>query len=91
MVTGGFCSRAGMEEAVAGGGTDLIGVGRASCVCPSLPDDVMLNSELDDDEARVVVKRYPVPWYLNWGPKMIGVGYENVSQILCSTSCARNV
>ncbi|KAH7014162.1 NADH:flavin oxidoreductase/NADH oxidase [Microdochium trichocladiopsis] len=77
MVTGGFHSRTGMEEAVAGGGTDLVGIGRGACACPSLPSDVVLNPEVADSEARVVLKKYPVPWWLSWGPQMVGVGWEN--------------
>ncbi|KXJ87588.1 hypothetical protein Micbo1qcDRAFT_216093 [Microdochium bolleyi] len=78
MVTGGFRSRSGMEEAVAGGGTDLVGIGRAAVVSPALPRDVVLNPDVPDPEARVDVPKYLPPWYLNWGPRLVGLGYENV-------------
>ncbi|KAH7012539.1 NADPH dehydrogenase [Microdochium trichocladiopsis] len=77
MVTGGFHSRKGMEEAVTGGGTDLIGVGRAAVMEPSLPSEIMLNPNLPTSDAIVKVERYISPWYLNIGVKAIGVGYEN--------------
>jgi 2,4-dienoyl-CoA reductase-like NADH-dependent reductase (Old Yellow Enzyme family) len=37
MVTGGFRSRAGMEAALAGGDTDLIGIARPLCTEPDAP------------------------------------------------------
>ena len=37
MVTGGFRRRAAMEQAVAGGGADLIGLGRPMCVMTDAP------------------------------------------------------
>ncbi len=37
MVTGGFRTRAGMEEALASGACDVIGVARPLCVHPALP------------------------------------------------------
>ena len=37
MVTGGFRTRAGMDEALASGATDLIGLARPLCVEPDLP------------------------------------------------------
>ncbi len=37
MVTGGFRQRAAMEQAIAAGGADLIGVGRPLCVVTDAP------------------------------------------------------
>ena len=37
MITGGFRSRSAMDEAIAGGHTDLIGLGRPMCVDTDLP------------------------------------------------------
>ncbi len=41
MVTGGFRSRAGMDEALAGGDVDVIGLGRPLCVDPNFPNKVL--------------------------------------------------
>lgn len=41
MVTGGFRSRAGMEEALASGACDVCGVGRPLCVDTELPNKLM--------------------------------------------------
>ena len=41
MVTGGFRSRAGMEEALSGGACDVCGIGRPLCVDPDLPNKLM--------------------------------------------------
>ncbi|MDO9354684.1 MAG: NADH:flavin oxidoreductase, partial [Solirubrobacteraceae bacterium] len=37
MLTGGLRSRAGMDEALATGAVDLIGLGRPTCLDPGLP------------------------------------------------------
>jgi 2,4-dienoyl-CoA reductase-like NADH-dependent reductase (Old Yellow Enzyme family) len=37
MVTGGFRSRAAMDESLAGGDLDMVGIGRPMCVDPDLP------------------------------------------------------
>ncbi|MDP9084451.1 MAG: NADH:flavin oxidoreductase/NADH oxidase family protein [Pseudomonadota bacterium] len=37
MVTGGFRTKSGMEEALADGSADLIGLGRPMCIDPELP------------------------------------------------------
>jgi hypothetical protein len=41
MVTGGFRTRAFMEEAVANGETDMIGLGRPLCTDPDTPKDLL--------------------------------------------------
>jgi 2,4-dienoyl-CoA reductase-like NADH-dependent reductase (Old Yellow Enzyme family) len=43
MVTGGFRTKTGMEEALKSGGTDLIGIARPLCVKPSLPNEFLKN------------------------------------------------
>jgi len=44
MVTGGFRSRAAMEEAVSSGAADVIGTGRPLCVMPDLPNRLIQGS-----------------------------------------------
>lgn len=41
MVTGGFRSRAGMEEAIESGACDVCGIARPLCVDPDLPGKFM--------------------------------------------------
>jgi 2,4-dienoyl-CoA reductase-like NADH-dependent reductase (Old Yellow Enzyme family) len=41
MVTGGFRSAAGMNEALGGGDVDLIGLGRPLCVDPDFPNKIL--------------------------------------------------
>ncbi|MEX6633555.1 NADH:flavin oxidoreductase/NADH oxidase family protein [Hyphococcus lacteus] len=41
MVTGGFRSRAGMEDALASGACDLCGIARPLCVNPDVPNELM--------------------------------------------------
>ena len=41
MVTGGFRSRAGMEEALSSGACDICGIARPLCVDPDLPNKLM--------------------------------------------------
>lgn len=41
MVTGGFRSRTGMDEALSGGDVDMIGLGRPLCVDPDFPNKII--------------------------------------------------
>ncbi|WP_416897630.1 MAG: NADH:flavin oxidoreductase/NADH oxidase family protein [Minwuia sp.] len=45
MVTGGFRSRAGMEEALASGALDMIGLGRPMCVDTDAPNKLLAGAE----------------------------------------------
>ncbi|KAK3067303.1 hypothetical protein LTS18_001193, partial [Coniosporium uncinatum] len=51
QLSGGFRSRTGMADALAGGECQLIGLGRAAVLEPELPIKVLLNEEYDDDGA----------------------------------------
>jgi 2,4-dienoyl-CoA reductase-like NADH-dependent reductase (Old Yellow Enzyme family) len=45
MVTGGFRQRAAMEQAVAGGGADLVGLGRPMCIMTDAPARLLAGLE----------------------------------------------
>ncbi|MEO1043271.1 MAG: NADH:flavin oxidoreductase/NADH oxidase family protein [Pseudomonadota bacterium] len=63
MVTGGFRTKKGMEDALASGATDLIGVARPLCVHPDMPN-AFINGDMDQ-----------VPSYekqLSIGPGILG-------------------
>jgi hypothetical protein len=45
MVTGGFRLRAAMEQAITGGGADLIGLGRPMCVMTDAPAQLLAGLE----------------------------------------------
>jgi 2,4-dienoyl-CoA reductase-like NADH-dependent reductase (Old Yellow Enzyme family) len=78
MVTGGFRSRLGMEDALASGGCDIIGIGRPAAVLPKLPKEIILNTkEVPDDDAQVALERVKVPFWAQLVPvKQIGAGYQ---------------
>lgn len=82
MVTGGFRSRRGMEEAVAGpgAGCDMVGIARPAVVNPALPANVVLNREVRDDDARLYTQKAPVPWLLKKIAPGVGAGAESVSR-----------
>jgi 2,4-dienoyl-CoA reductase-like NADH-dependent reductase (Old Yellow Enzyme family) len=65
MVTGGFRSRAGMEDALASGACDVVGVARPLCVQPSLPAR-LLDGEIE--------KMPPYEKALRIGPGVLGPG-----------------
>ncbi|KAK8085009.1 hypothetical protein PG997_006280 [Apiospora hydei] len=69
MVTGGFRSRAGMEAALAGGGCDLIGIGRPATVNPAFPKKILLNPDVKDEDASLFVEKIQPGWFL----KLTGV------------------
>lgn len=80
MVTGGFRSRQGMRTVLQDGGCDLIGIGRPSVMDPLLPKNIILNSEVSDEAARVHIKKIEASWAVKFtGVKVIGAGAESVS------------
>lgn len=80
MVTGGFRTRAGIEDALSQGACDLIGIGRPSIINPSLPASIILNKEVKTEDAKLYAKRIHTPWILKQiGPKSVGSGVEIVS------------
>ncbi|OMP81690.1 NADH oxidase [Diplodia seriata] len=92
MVTGGFRTRLGMEAAVAGtttasGGADdvdsacdLVGIGRPAVLQPSAPRDVILNSKVADDDARLREEKVEVPRLARMsGIRGVGSGATSVS------------
>ena len=78
MLTGGFRTRAGAEDAIKQNACDVIGVGRPAAINASFPR-VLLDEVTADEEAGLQLKKVPVPWYVNWIPvKSIGAGVESV-------------
>lgn len=80
MLTGGFRSRHGAEDALRQNACDLIGVGRPAAINPSLPK-VLLDETLSDQEASLPLKKVPQPWLVKvLGAKVLGAGAETVSR-----------
>lgn len=80
MVTGGFTTRLGMEEALRRGDCDMVGLARPSIFDPLLPRNVLLNPEVKDEDAKVTRVNVPVPWLLQKIPlKLVGAGVDGVS------------
>ncbi|KAI1869680.1 uncharacterized protein JN550_005661 [Neoarthrinium moseri] len=78
MVTGGFRTRKGAEAALQDEGCDLIGVGRPACVEPALPNKLILNPKIADDDAVFQVKKIQPPWLLTKiGFKAIGAAADS--------------
>lgn len=79
IVTGGFRTRGAMEDAIASGACDLIGLARPAAVVPCLPKDVILNEEVEDSEAQIWLKPIPLPAILKMLPlKGLSAGIETV-------------
>lgn len=80
MVTGGFRTRRGMEAAVSENGCDFIGVGRPAVLDPTLPDRIVFNPDVSDEDARLYARKIEVPSFVKFlGMKVIGAGAETVS------------
>ena len=63
MVTGGFRLRAAMEQAITGGGADLIGLGRPMCVMTDAPAQLLAGlEELPRYENQLAL----LPSWLSW-------------------------
>jgi 2,4-dienoyl-CoA reductase-like NADH-dependent reductase (Old Yellow Enzyme family) len=83
MVTGGFRTRGAMEEAVATGACDLIGLARPAAVVPRLPKEVMLNGKVEDSEAQIWLKPIELPAIAKMLPlKNLSANNETVSYSL---------
>ncbi|OAA34468.1 Aldolase-type TIM barrel [Beauveria brongniartii RCEF 3172] len=82
MVTGGFRSRLGMENAVSGEACDMVGIGRPAILEPGLPKTVVFNSQIPDEEARLQTKSFHRPWLAAaLGVKGLGGGQETVGAL----------
>ncbi len=56
MVTGGFRSRLGLEQAIKSGACDLVGIGRPSVIDPQLPKTIVFNASIPDEDAKLHTK-----------------------------------
>lgn len=79
MVTGGFRTRQGMEAAVVEGGCDLVGIARPAALNPTLPNNIVFNSEVKAEEAKLFTKKVKVPWIMKQIGPGVGSGAESVS------------
>ena len=83
LVTGGFSSRGGMEKAVADGDCDLIGLARPAIANPAVPNSVIFNPEVKDEDATLPRKKNKVPWLAKMmGMPVVGAGMDNVRGLL---------
>ncbi|ATY59161.1 FMN binding [Cordyceps militaris] len=82
MVTGGFRSRLGLEHAVASGACDMVGVGRPSVIDPKLPQTVVFNESIADEDATLATKNFSQSW-LAWmlGVKGLAAGTETLGYV----------
>ena len=80
MVTGGFRTRRGMEKALADGDCDMIGIGRPAVLYPTLPNDILLNTDVPEERARLVTRPISPSRIIKMtGIKSAGSGAESVS------------
>lgn len=90
MVTGGFRTRLGMQMAIEEGGCDLIGVGRPACVEPRMPNTVILNKNIADEDAKIRLDPVVAPWYvrlLGVRPLTAGVVTVSVTPVFTLVFC----
>ncbi|KAF2269838.1 FMN-linked oxidoreductase [Lojkania enalia] len=76
MVTGGFRSRRGVNLALETGACDLIGIARPAVKYPELPNAIVFNSRLLDEEARFDVESAPSPGWIASQVRSVGAGAE---------------
>ncbi|KAL6880750.1 FMN-linked oxidoreductase [Trichoderma novae-zelandiae] len=69
MVTGGFRTRRGMENALQEDACDIIGVARPAALNPSLPKSLIFNQEVKDEDARAFTRKAPDLLL----PKLLGI------------------
>jgi 2,4-dienoyl-CoA reductase-like NADH-dependent reductase (Old Yellow Enzyme family) len=59
MVTGGFRTRSGMLAAIASSNCDMVGMARPAAIIPDLPNSIVFNENVGDEDAKIGLK--PVP------------------------------
>lgn len=75
QLSGGFRSRTGMADAIISGACDMIGLGRTAVLEPDIPKRLLLNKDLDDDEALARPHIVRGQWFSNMIPvKVVGSG-----------------
>lgn len=73
QLSGGFRSRTGMADAIDSGICDMIGLGRAAVLQPTLPDLILLNSAIPDSSAVAMSHIVKGQWLAKWVPaKVVG-------------------
>lgn len=83
IVTGGFRTRTGMEDAVRQNGCDMVGVGRPAIMNYSLPNSVVFNKEVKNADAKLYARRVASPWIAKvLGLSTVAGGAEIVSLAL---------
>lgn len=93
MVTGGFRSRLGLEQAVKSGACDLVGIGRPSVIDPQLPKTILFNAAVADEDARLQTKTFAQSGLARFlGIKGLAGGTETVREfadmkMLCIVHC----
>lgn len=82
LLTGGFRTRTGMQDALSDGACDLIGIGRSAVARPDMPVNVILNKELKDEDATVLLGKVHVPWVVRaTGVKPVTAGLISVCRV----------
>lgn len=81
MVTGGFRTRLGLEYAVKSGACDFVGIGRPAVIEPALPNTIVFNKKVSDEDARLPTKSFrKASLARTLGIKGLGGGTETVSR-----------
>lgn len=62
MVTGGFRTRQAMEAAIRSGGCDIIGIARPAVLNPMLPNNIIFNKEVSDNDAKLYARTIQNSW-----------------------------
>jgi 2,4-dienoyl-CoA reductase-like NADH-dependent reductase (Old Yellow Enzyme family) len=79
MVTGGFRTREGIEDALSNGSCDIVGIGRPAALEAALPSKKLLGDGPADGETKLLKQKFEQPWLVNaLGMKTIGAGAESV-------------
>lgn len=74
-LSGGFRSRVGMADAIESGICEMVGLGRAVVLQPSLPREILLNPDVPDSKAFATSHQIKGLWMARYMPvSVIGMG-----------------
>ncbi|OKL58632.1 hypothetical protein UA08_06122 [Talaromyces atroroseus] len=80
LLTGGFRTRKGIAGAIKDDACDMAGIARPAALQPSLPNSVILNGKVPDEEARFIGNPFSPSWLVKISGQRAGAEFKWYSE-----------